>query len=408
MLQKETIRLIQESVPLLREYGHKITANFYKRMFNEHPELLNIFNHANQRKGHQQQALANAVYAAAANITQLEQILPTVKHIAHKHRSIGVLPEHYPIVGQNLLLAMRDVLQDKLTEPMLNAWQETYGVIADLFIQMEEELYQQAEQQPGGWRGFRDLVVTKKVRESEHITSFYLEPKDGQPLATFLPGQYISVKVEIPGDPYTHIRQYSLSDDPNASHYRITVKQEENGKVSTYLHQEVEEGSVLSVSAPAGVFTLEQTDSPVILLSAGVGLTPLLSMLKALAQSPSSQRVIHIHATHNSQTHALREEVLRIANSHAHIENYFCYSQPTDTDRLNRLYDKEGLIDAEWLKTVLPSTGHFYLCGPSAFMRDCYQALLSLGIAPTAIHHEIFGPAGAWTPPATAPMGATQ
>ncbi|MFP3359249.1 globin domain-containing protein, partial [Planococcus sp. SIMBA_143] len=146
------------------------------------PELLNIFNHANQKQGKQQQALANAVYAAAKNIDQLEAILPVVKQVAHKHRSLGVQPEHYPIVGEYLLKAIKDVLKDDATEEILQAWEEAYGVIANVFIEVEEEMYQDAAKQPGGWEQERIFVVDRKEQESDVIPSFYLKPLDGKPI----------------------------------------------------------------------------------------------------------------------------------------------------------------------------------------------------------------------------------
>ena len=149
-------------------------------MFNNHPELLNVFNHANQKQGRQQTALANAVYAAAANIDNLGAIIPVVKQIGQKHRALGILPEQYPIVGENLLAAIKDVLGDAATDEIINAWAEAYGVIADAFIGIEQEMYNEAKEQPGGWEGFRNFVVAKKVKESDVITSFYLKPEDGE------------------------------------------------------------------------------------------------------------------------------------------------------------------------------------------------------------------------------------
>jgi len=135
-------------------------------MFVRHPELLNIFNHANQKQGRQQTALANAVYAAAKHIDNLEAILPVVKQIAHKHRSLGIKPEQYPIVGENLLAAIKEVLGEAATDEIVGAWAEAYGVIADAFIGVEAEMYEQSRAQVGGWADFRPFVVEKKVRES--------------------------------------------------------------------------------------------------------------------------------------------------------------------------------------------------------------------------------------------------
>src|SRR5579875_1007547 len=292
MLSQKTIKIVKSTVPVLKTHGNEITKRFYQLLFSSHPELLNIFNHANQKQGRQQRALANAVYAAAEHIDNLSAILPTAEHIAHKHRSLGIQPEQYPIVGKNLLLAIKDVLGEAATDEVMNAWAEAYQEIANVFISLEKDMYNKAQHQVGGWEGFRNFVIAKKVVETEMITSLYLVPQDGKELATFIPGQYISIKLDIPETGYTHIRQYSLSDAPGKSYYRISVKRENaindipEGIVSVYLHNHIQEGDIVQISAPAGAFTLDtQTDIPVVLLSGGVGLTPLISMLNTIVET---------------------------------------------------------------------------------------------------------------------------
>ncbi|GAB7388133.1 NO-inducible flavohemoprotein [Bacillaceae bacterium] len=402
MLEAKTIEIIKSTVPVLQKHGKAITTRFYQMMLSNHPELLNIFNHSNQKQGRQQTALANAVYAAAAHIDNLEAILPTVYKIAHKHRSIGVLPEHYPIVGKHLLLAIKDVLGDAATDDVIEAWREAYGVIADVFIKVEKELYEQAKKQPGGWSGFRNFVVAKKVKESDVITSFYLKPEDGKAIASYLPGQYISVKVKIPGETYTHIRQYSLSDAPGKDYYRISVKREDGdemkpaGIVSNYLHQQVEEGNILRISAPAGDFTLDLDKTlPVVLISGGVGLTPLMSMLNTLVEQQPEREVTFIHAAINGNVHAMREHVSRLAAEHSQVRSFVCYEKPTPQDRIAKNFDKEGFIDLPWLQSILPDKqADFYFCGPVPFMKAIYRALKSWGVPKEFIHYEFFGPTG--------------
>src|SRR4051794_40214843 len=176
MLNEKTIEIVKSTVPVLEKYGKDITTRFYELMFSKHPELLNIFNHANQSKGRQQTALANVVYAAAANIDNLGAIIPAVVQIAHKHRSLGIEAEHYPIVGYHLLGAIKEVLGDAATPEIIEAWGEAYGVIADAFIGIEKEMYDAAEDAEGGWRTFKDFTIVDKVPESDVITSFYLKP----------------------------------------------------------------------------------------------------------------------------------------------------------------------------------------------------------------------------------------
>ena len=166
MLTQTTIDIIKSTVPVLEQHGKDITTRFYQLLFSNHPELKNVFNQTNQRQGRQQTALANAVYAAAANIDNLGAIIPVVKQIGQKHRALGIKAEHYPIVGENLLKAIKDVLGDAATDEIINAWAEAYGVIADAFIGIEAEMYKDAKEQPGGWDDFRNFIVTKKVKES--------------------------------------------------------------------------------------------------------------------------------------------------------------------------------------------------------------------------------------------------
>ncbi|NOU91594.1 NO-inducible flavohemoprotein [Paenibacillus sp. LMG 31460] len=402
MLTEQTIRVIKSTVPVLEVHGVTITKRFYDRLFTDHPELLNIFNHANQKQGRQQTALANAVYAAALHIDRLEAILPAVKQIAHKHRSLGVKAEHYPIVGHHLLAAIKEVLGDAATDEILQAWAEAYGIIADAFISIEAEMYDTSAQQPGGWKDFRPFRVERKNKESDVITSFYLAPQDGGALATFEPGQYVSIRIQIPGEDHTHIRQYSLSHAPGKPYYRISVKREDNnpaipaGKASVYLHKQVQEGDVLWLSAPAGDFTLDQKDTrPVVLISGGVGLTPMISMLHSLPTMSPNRQVTFIHAAQNGQHHALRREVEELAEQQPQVTVAWCYQQPTEADAAEHAFHKEGYIDLPWLQSIIPTAeASFYFCGPVPFMKAVNHALREWGVPDTDRHYEFFGPAG--------------
>lgn len=403
MLSNETISIIKSTVPVLEVHGTAITKKFYQNLFASHPELLNIFNHANQKQGRQQTALANTVYAAAKHIDQLESILPVVKQIAHKHRSLGVKAEHYPVVGQHLLGAIKEVLGDAATDEIIGAWAEAYGVIADVFMSVEAGMLQETVEQEGGWAGFRPFRVERKVRESDVVTSFYLVPEDGKPLAKFESGQYVSVKLEIPGNEYTQIRQYSLSDAPGKPYYRISVKREEAaadlpaGAVSVHLHQEVEEGTILMLSAPAGDFTLDLKDAhrPIVLISGGVGLTPMISMLNHLAESDPTRQVTFIHAAQNGDVHAMRTHVEKLASMHSQISYHWCYSAPTESDKANQQFHQAGFIDSAWLSQVVPTKeASYYFCGPVPFMRTINRILTEWNIPESDIHYEFFGPAG--------------
>lgn len=402
MLSENTIAIIKSTVPVLEVHGLAITKRFYEMMFASHPELLNIFNHANQKQGRQQTALANTVYAAAQHIDRLPDILPAVKQIAHKHRSLGVKAEHYPIVGEHLLKAIKDVLGDAATDDILQAWAQAYGVIADVFISVEAEMYEEAKTQSGGWEGWRAFTIERKVEESDVIASFYLTPQDGGALAHYEPGQYISVKLDIPGEKNTHIRQYSLSDSPGKPYYRITVKRENtlpdrpSGIVSVYLHEQLQQGETLWLSAPAGDFTLDAEDNrPLVLLSGGVGITPMLSMLQSALKRQPSRPVTFIHAALNGEAHAMKKEVAALAADHPNLSVYYVYGKPASRDREQHAFHKEGYIDLEWLQSVVPTKdARFYFCGPVPFMKAVNGMLAAWGVAAADISYEFFGPSG--------------
>lgn len=396
MLDPKTIEIIKSTVPVLEVHGQAITRKFYETMFKNHPELLNVFNNANQRQGKQPTALANAVYAAAAHIDHLEEILPVVRGIAQKHRALSILPEQYPIVGENLLAAIKMVLGDAATDEIIEAWGKAYGVIADVFISVEAEMYQAVEQQPGGWRGFRRFIVDRKIRESRVITSFYLKPEDGEEIASYLPGQYITVRVKPEGQAFTHLRHYSLSTSPGHAYYRISVKREEAegdrpaGIVSTYLHHDIQEGDVLELSAPAGEFTLDPAvQLPVVLISGGVGLTPMVSMLETLLEQDPAHDVVYIHAARDGSHHAMREHINQWTEAHPSLRSYVVYESPAAGEEC----DKTGYIDLPWLQTVASADADFYFCGPTPFMRAIHQALKQWKVPEERIHFEFFGPA---------------
>jgi nitric oxide dioxygenase len=400
MLQTKsrTIDIIKSTVPVLELHGEKITTRFYQLMFTNHPELLNIFNHANQQQGRQQKALAGVVYAAAQYIDNLEAILPVVKQIAHKHRSLGIKAEHYPIVGKHLLLAIKDVLGEAATDEIIDAWADAYNMIAEAFISVEAKMYDEAATQKGGWEGYRDFLIEKKVIESDVITSFYLKAEDEKEIADFVPGQYISIKMEIEGEEFTHIRQYSLSDAPGKGYYRISVKRENgletpDGKVSNFLHSSVNEGDILKVSAPAGDFILDTSkETPIVLLSGGVGLTPMVSMLNTVTEIQPDREVTFIHAAQNGKVHALKNEVA-LQSTKENVSTFVFYDAPTDEDRTMKSFDYEGYVSKEWLVThTNVNQADFYFCGPLPFMKSINRSLKELKVSKERIHFEFFGP----------------
>src|SRR5690606_20979235 len=307
MLSSSSRDLIHASVPVLREHGETITRCFYSRMFERHPDLRNLFNMGNQQSGAQQQSLASALYAYAANIDNQAALAPVVSRIVHKHVSLGVRAEHYPIVGENLLAAIGETLGDAATPELIDAWGEAYGLLAGALIAEEARMYRDNGIEPGQ---FIPLRVARKVTESATVTSFWLEALDGGSLPPFQPGQYISVALHVDALGLRQARQYSLSQSSRNDSWRISVKREAAGSVSGVLHDEVEVGDLLEVSVPCGDFVLdEHAGERLVLIGAGIGITPLLSMLHTSQDRWPQRAVTLLYATRDGDHHPMKDEI---------------------------------------------------------------------------------------------------
>ena len=274
------------------------------------------------------------------------------------------------------------------------------------------------DQPAAGKGGFRGLKVVAKVAESSLITSFHLQAVDGGALPAFRPGQFLVFK--IPSATGHVLRNYSLSGSPDdLGSYRISVKREPSagpglpaGLSSNYLHDHVKVGDVLMVDGPRGAFVLDETSPrPVVLLSGGVGLTPMVAMLHALAQR-STQRVLFLHACENGAVHALRDEVNGLVAQRAGLSAHYCYRQPDEDDRAAGHFHAEGILTRTVMQSLLCLDDYdFYLCGPPPFMQAMYQTLRGLGVAKDRIAYEFFGPATVLEAepkpqPVTAPVAA--
>lgn len=386
MLSPQSKELVKASLPLVGPKVEEITAVFYPLMFSRYPAVKAYFNQAHQAKGTQPRALANAVVAYATHLDKLEDLGEAVSLIVQKHVSLHVLPEHYPIVGECLLAAIKQVLGDEATEAVLAAWGEAYQQLADLLIAAEEQVYQSNEQRKGGWRGERSFILRRKVPESDVISSFYFEAADGEAIGDYLPGQYIAIVLTINGQ--TVRRNYSLSERPGKGYLRISVKREAGGLVSNFLHDHLQEGDEVQLTAPAGDFTLNQANRPLLLLSGGVGITPTLSMLPEALEA--GREVCFVHAAINSRHHAFKEAVEALQAKHTNLKVYYCYEQPEAGDTP----DWVGRVNKTLLQPLLPAVEDVdvYLLGPKGFMQAAYSALSQLGVPADNIRYEFFGP----------------
>lgn len=390
MLCAEQIALIKATVPLLESGGEALTNHFYKLLLSEHPEVRPLFNQAHQASGEQPRALANGVLMYARHIDRLDALGPLVAQIINKHVALQVLPEHYPLVGNCLLRAIREVLGEAIaTDAVIEAWAAAYQQLADLLIGQEERLYQAKAEAPGGWRGARPFRIARKVKESEEITSFHLQAEDGGPLMEFLPGQYIGLRLEINGK--EERRNYSLSAAGNGREYRISVKREPGGVVSNALH-DMPEGTIVELFAPAGEFTLAPGNKPLVLISGGVGITPTLAMLE---QALATSRPVHfIHCARNAGVHAFRRAVDALAERHTQLQRFYCYEEHDGSadapDVIGRLTEQQL---ADWLPQSRDVDAYFL--GPKPFMAAVRRQLKAIGVPEQQTRYEFFGPASA-------------
>ncbi|MDH0498720.1 NO-inducible flavohemoprotein [Stutzerimonas stutzeri] len=390
MLCAEQIALIKATVPLLESGGEALTNHFYKLLLSEHPEVRPLFNQAHQASGEQPRALANGVLMYARHIDRLDALGPLVAQIINKHVALQVLPEHYPLVGNCLLRAIREVLGEAIaTDAVIDAWAAAYQQLADLLIGQEEHLYQAKAEAPGGWRGARPFRIARKVKESEEITSFHLQAEDDGPLMEFLPGQYIGLRLEINGK--EERRNYSLSAAGNGREYRISVKREPGGVVSNALHN-MPEGAIVELFAPAGEFTLTPGNKPLVLISGGVGITPTLAMLE---QALADSRPVHfIHCARNAGVHAFRRAVDALAERHTQLQRFYCYEEHDGSadapDAIGRLTEQQL---ADWLPQSRDVDAYFL--GPKPFMAAVRRQLKAIGVPEQQTRYEFFGPASA-------------
>ena len=390
MLDAQTIATIKSTLPAIAQVGPQLTGHFYQRLLTQHPELKNVFNMNNQRSGNQQEALFNAIVAYGSNLENLAVLLPAVEKIAQKHASLNIQPEQYAIVGENLLATIDELLHPG--EEVLTAWGKAYGVLADVFIQREEAIYSASEEKTGGWRGARDFRIRAINQESSVIKSFELVPNDGKPVATFLPGQYLAISLQPAGCENIQHRQYSLTHQPNGQFYRIAVKREALGSVSGWLHDRAQVGDIVQCAAPAGDFILQaEAATPITLISAGVGQTPMLAMLATLAQQQHAAAVNWLHAAEAGSQHAFAEEVKSLGARLPNFTSHVWYRQPESAD-VGR-YDAQGLMDLASVSSALNQADRqFWICGPLPFMQFVARQLVDAGINADRIHYEVFGP----------------
>ncbi|MEU8648964.1 globin domain-containing protein [Streptomyces sp. NPDC048737] len=387
MLSEQSAATVRATLPVVGAAIGEITERFYAGLFEAHPELLrDLFNRGNQAAGTQRQALAGSIAAFATHLVEHPDSRPDamLSRIAHKHASLGIAPEQYAVVHEHLFAAIVAVLGEAVTPEVAAAWDEVYWLMANALIAVEKRLYEES-----GGADWRAWEVVERVPETSDVVTFRLRPVDGGPVRGFRAGQYVSVRAEL-ADGARQIRQYSLSGAPGDALRQISVKRvpggtTPEGEVSNHLHAHVTEGGVLELSEPYGDLVLDGApDSPLLLASAGIGVTPITAMLAHLAAAGHRAPVTVVHADRSPAEHALRSEHAAYAEKLPGATVHLWYEQDAPEGARTGLAD---LADVP----VLPGT-RAYLCGPLPFMRAVRAQLIEKGVAPADVHYEVFGP----------------
>jgi ferredoxin-NADP reductase/MOSC domain-containing protein YiiM/ferredoxin len=311
---------------------------------------------------------------------------------------VSAEPERVTVAETDALLYLpgrdRNGLERALRIPALSAgWRSSFQSL------LEQERKSTTAGATPAWVGFRPLRVKDKRRESMHVTSIMLEPDDGRPLVAATPGQFIVLRLKGAPEMPALLRSYSLCGEPSQQRWRLGVKREPNGAAGAYIEERLTVGDVIDASAPRGAFTLKPGDGPVVLLSAGIGLTPVLAMLRALAAGASRREVWWIHGARNGGENAFAAEAQALLKSLPRSHSHICYSAPGPTDRPGIDFDGAGRLDVRVLQALgAPREADFYLCGPASFMRALTADLLTWGVSAERLHSENFGAGPALTP----------
>ncbi|MFJ1967119.1 globin domain-containing protein [Streptomyces sp. NPDC087903] len=400
MLSAESTAVVRATLPAVAGALDEITTRFYGAMFRDRPELLDgMFNRGNQASGAQRRALAGSIAGFATALLEDPDTRPDtlLDRIAHKHAAVGVTDDQYTIVHKYLFTAIAEVLGEAVTPEVAAAWDEVYWLMAGALIGREARLYRDAGVEPG--EVWRQWTVVERRAETGDVVSFVLRPRDGEPAPPARAGQYVSVRV-LMADGVRQLRQYSLSSAPGGQLRRITVKRvageagTPQGEVSSLLHDRIRAGDELTLSAPFGdVFLDDPADAttPVILVSAGIGCTPMTGILAHLAALGSARPVLVLHADRSPTDHALRTETNEMVGQLPQARAAFWYEHPGREEPDAR----EGLMNLDGVE--LPANAAVFLCGPLPFMRDVRGQLLRAGVAARRIRYEVFGP-DLWLP----------
>ncbi|RKN13609.1 hemin transporter [Micromonospora musae] len=389
---------VRATLPAVGAHLETITALFYDTMLAENPELRRLFSRSAQASGEQRRALAGAVIAFASDLVgEGASFDPVIRRIAHRHASLGIRPEQYTLVGRYLLNAVGAVLGEAVTPAVAAAWDEVYWLFACRLIGLEARLYAHADIDPD--HPWREVVVSHRREEAQDTVSFVLTSADGAPMPSYRAGQYVSVAVDLP-DGGRQIRQYSLSQ---AAHglggLRITVRRVRgvggapDGLVSSHLVDHVRTGDRLEVSAPYGDLTLTAGTAPLVLVSAGVGITPMAAILDHVSRTEPNRDVVVAHAERSLARHCLRPDIIGSGARLRSFRHLVWYERQAPYEADGSTEVRAGRIEVD--EIPLAPEAQVYLCGPLPFMQAVRSRLRDRGVPGAQIRYEVFG-SDAW------------
>ena len=393
-LTPESEKIVAATAGVVAANADQITQVFYADMFAAHPTLLRVFNKANQAIGEQPRALAASVVAFAVQLIDPEapDFTPVMQRIAHKHVSLGIRAQDYTIVGHHLLKAVKTVLGDAVTPEIASGWDEVYWLFGCSLIAEEAKLYALSGTDPAQpWRQYR---VVERFEESDDVFSLLLAPVRGE-VPSHRTGQYVAIAVDLPGGE-RQPRQYTISSGPRGDSLRVTVKRvrgadgNPDGQVSGWLHANARPGSILDVSQPAGDLVLDDAGAtPLVLVSAGIGITPIAAIMEDLSRRQPDRQVRLFHADKSHDHHALYDSLRRqvLAMSDARCQMWY----EEEAEQAPTLHPaRSGFMDLSDIE--VPADAQVFMCGPLPFMRTSRVALMEKGVQSENIHYEVFGP----------------
>ncbi|GAA1139012.1 globin domain-containing protein [Nesterenkonia lutea] len=392
-LSSESTIVVEQTAGVVAEYAEEISKLFYADMFDAHPELLNVFNQANQAVGEQPKALAASVVAFAVHLIDpaAPNFTPVMRRIAHKHVSLGIQAAQYLIVGRYLLAAVKKVLGEAITPQVAAAWDEVYWLFATSLIAEEGKLYAEGGTDPE--HPYAKYRVVERFEESDEVFSLLLAPVQGQ-IPSHRTGQYVGIAVDLP-DGLRQPRQYTISSGPRGDSLRVTIKRVRgvdgtpDGQVSGWLYANAQPGTLLDVSQPAGDVLLDETDVPLVLVSAGIGITPVAAIMEDLSRRQPDRTVRLFHADKSHADHALYDGLRRqvLAMTDARAQNWY----KEDAEIAPTLHPaKSGFMDLSDVE--LPEETQVFMCGSLPFMQSARRSLIDQGVPSENIHYEVFGP----------------